>query len=285
MKKVLAIALAVIMALGMFSIAASAETIEFEKLPMLPEQQNGKIFFAADNYTYKYGTSPAGTIEVPVYLISDYDASCDVGFVELGCIVAIEGDTSMVSILDVQPSAELKAFAGFEDFDTGYGCSDYSFDDYQGHIAFKVDGDAILHQAKLKVATVTLQINDNFKYESGSETETAPYIFFAPYDFSNIVNGSTADAWPSYGAIFDTDTAINPDEWYIPAAEVFEEGVGNDGNLFYKYGFIAEEPEVEITWIADLVNWFTGILDQIYQVYTTIHQFFQELLPTIPALL
>lgn len=283
MKKVLAIALAVIMALSMFSIAASAATLKFEELPVFPTQEKGRIYFAADNITYEYGTSPAGTYEVPVYVVSDYDASCEVGFVELGCIIGLEGDTSMATILDVKPSAELEALPGYVNLDTGYGESDWFFDATQGHIAFKVDGDAILHQAKFKVATITLQINDNFVYEPGSSA-TAPYVIFDTYDFSNIYDNTTAEG---VGAIFDKDVIFGDEEafYYLEATEYLEKGVGNDGNLFWSFAFIAEEPEVVVTWPTDLLDWFAGILDQFFEIFTTIHNFIQDALGIVAGLL
>ena len=241
-------------------------------------------YFVAENITYEYGASPVGTVEVPIYLVSDYDAGYNVGFVELGCTIAVDGDTSMATILDIKASDELKAMDGFVDLDTAFGPTDFAFDDTQAHLAFKVDGDAILHQSKLKVAVLTLQINENFKYDAGSEDATAPYLYLDAYDFSLIWDGNSSFALG--GAIFEEGTEFGAGEGnYMDYTTELAYGSGNDGNLFFPHGFIAEEPEVEITWISDLINWFAGILDQFYQIYTEIHNFFQDLIPGLAALI
>ena len=55
MKKVLAIALAVIMTLGMFSIAASAETLTFDQLPVFPEEFARVAHFALCHFLGRSG--------------------------------------------------------------------------------------------------------------------------------------------------------------------------------------------------------------------------------------
>ena len=288
MKKVLAIVLALTMALGMFGIAASAESVTYDQIPAIPTQEKGRIYFVAGSTVYPYGESGIGTYEVPIYLVSDYDTDYEVGFVELGCTIAIEGDTSMATIIDVKPTAALEAMKGYVDIDTGYGINEdeYTFAEDQGHVAFKVDGSAILHQEKLQVATVTVELNDTYKVDLKDKNATAPYIYLMEYDFSFTGPSSVYGAgaiWAADGQEYGTWGDFNPD-----GAEPTEElqlGSASSGALFYTYGYICEGAEVVITWKTDLINWFTGILDQFYQIYTTIHNFFQDLLPSLGALL
>lgn len=289
MKKVLAIVLAMAMMFSMFAIAASAsQTITFDQIPAIPTQEKGRIYFVAGSTTFPYGESGIGTYEIPIYLVSDYDTDYEVGFVELGCTIGLEGDTSMASIVDVKPTAALEAMNGYVDIDTGYGVNEgeYTFADDQGHVAFKVDGSAILHQEKLQVATVTVELNDSYKFIAGEEGFVDPYLILLEYDF--VWTGPSS--FGGYGAIWAADgqeygTWGNYNAAGADPTEMLEIGSGNEGALFFTNGYICEGEEVVITWKTDLINWFTGILEQFYQIYTTIHNFFQDLLPSLGALL
>ena len=282
MKKVLAIALALVMALGMFGIAASAEERTYADLPVFPAQEEGRIQFALDSITFDNGASPAGTYSLPLYIVSNYPTDFEVGYVELGCNIMVSGDIDSVKITDIQIDPAIEAMAGYTAIDNGYGESLYVLDPEWAHIAFKVDGAAILNQAKLKVATVTVEIADTYAFESSEEgTFTDTCLMITPYEFMYVgyEDGYYSDLGLG-GAIFDKEAAYG--EGYEAAIEL-QEGVGNDGDLFYTYCYIAEEPATP-DWKIPLIEWFRGILDQFFQIFETIHNFIQEVIGVLEGL-
>lgn len=282
MKKVLAIALALVMALSMFGIAASAEGQTYADLPVFPAQEEGRIQFALDSITFDNGASPAGTYSLPLYIVSNYPTDFEVGYVELGCNIMVSGDIDSVKITDIQIDPAIEAMGGYAAIDNGYGESTYSIEPEWAHIAFKVNGAAILNQAKLKVATVTVEIADTYAFESSEEgTLTDTCLMITPYEFMWVMpeDGYYSDSGLG-GAIFDKDAVYGEGP---EAAIELQEGVGNDGDLFYTYCYIAEEPATP-DWKIPLIEWFRGILDQFFQIFETIHNFIQEVIGVLEGL-
>lgn len=264
MKKVLSIVLAVIMAFSALGVGSFAMTVE--DLPIFPEQTEGRIYFAADTTWIEVG---AGTYEVPVYLISDYSVDYEVGFCELGFNVSLTGDNQYATILDVKASDELMAMDGYVDIETGFGEGLYSIDPDIGYCAFKVDGSAILKQDMLTVAYVTVEVNEEFP-----GGEAAPCLFFSGYEF----DWTEEYSFCGFGGIFSIDQEVAAFE---EPATYLELAVGNDGDIFFSNGYMMEKPAKVYTWKADLVNWFEGIVDQIFAIGDEIHDFINTIIGVI----
>lgn len=277
MKKFLAIILSIMMVLGACSVASFA--FYEEDLPVIPEQKEGCIYFAAGNVYVEAGK----TYDVPVYMISDVKTDITEGFVELGFSFYLMGfDGAKVN--SVTFADGIKAFKNFYPIESHFG---WTSDDYDagetfhdpdpsiGYVAFAADVTA-LNQSKIQVATINVTIPENFEGEDSYVS-----VNFTSYDFTL---NSVGYWFEGNGGIFEgafTADDMDANEGVDPAV-VLEEGTIDGGDIFYSFGYMVEYHEPPMpSWKQKLVDWFQDTVDGILTVFETIHEYIR----TVVALL
>lgn len=168
MKKILAVVLAVVMALSVCSVMASA----FD-LPEFPTQEEGKFRIGCD-YTY---ITPGETVVIPVYIVSKYTPKTDEPYnsVTVGFSVSMGPSKENADIVSVAFADEVRRIPGFTAIEANYNGP------ATGDVAAFIftAGPEILNQAKLHVADITVKIADNFVI---NEDADVPYLYVSPYD-------------------------------------------------------------------------------------------------------
>lgn len=280
MKKVLAIVLSVIMALSVCGIAASAAV----EAPEFPTPVSGRIYFAAD-YTYVVA---GGTYEVPVYLVSDFDTTITNpdAFVELGFTCKLAGfnnpdpesSGTYGKITGIEFADAIQSIDGFKGLDCLYTATAEDCDEFHGnldngYVAFAA-GLSTLKQEKIQVATVTVKIADDFP-----GGDAAPYIVFNEYDFNFLPYGNYFDG---YGGIFTAPMSEDALEWgdAVDPDVLLEKSVDGEGNLFFSFGYLFEEPPVP-SWKDRLLDWLKKTINQFLDTFDEINGLIRGLLEQI----
>ena len=296
MKKALSIVLAVIMALSAFGVVAFAEGITVSELPTVPAAEDGKIYFAAESVV---GAKAGDTVDVPVYLVSNYTTACTNGFVELGFRFTTTGSECTVNSITL--SNAVKAINGFKEIKCFYGDpgEGYIPEDFPafytdftgwGFVCFAAGLD-ILKQDKLQVATINVTIGDKFNedYDENDLEARSDFVAIELYEYNLadnfegcwyngpavVVNGELTDE--AYYGNFGAATPES-DEWfdescYLLAADelqlVDEKG---EGQVAFVNGVImGKEPKA--TWSSKLIDWLEATIKQIYEKIDVVREF------------
>lgn len=281
MKKFLAIILSVMMVLGMCSVASFA--FYEEDLPAFPEQAEGEIIFAAENVYVEAG----GTYDVPVYLVSNYATDITDGFVELGFVFSLTGNTAEPAVVNSVEFADgIKAVKNFYPIENHYGWTQEEYDNGDtmhtnftaGYVAFAADV-SVLNQAKLQVATVNVTVPAELDSEDAYVALT-----FSGYNFSENFAGFWFEADAMNGGIFagefsaddmDANLNVDPD---VALGEATQDG----GEIFFAMGYMVKYVETPApSWIEKLIDWVQKTIEDILQVFETVHEYIRTLLPLL----
>ena len=181
MKKILAILLAALMVftLGVTAFAEGEEENTGILLPDFPTQTEGQIIFASENTHVEAG----GVYDIPVYLVSDYTSElcAEAEYILVGMNITLIGqafDANLMTITAITPSAEVQAFAGYQLFGADV------VDMYLNTFNFMVTDTSILHQEKLPLAYVTVEVSPEYTgyNEDGTEMDCQLEIGAAQWD-------------------------------------------------------------------------------------------------------
>ena len=280
MKKALSLVLAIIMAFSACGLLVSAaDGITVDELPVMPAAEEGKIFFAADN---AIGVQAGDTVDIPVYLVSNYTTAVTDGFVELGFEFACTGYNCTVN--SVSFADGIKAVNGFTALDCQFGIGDsiYFTDDDHGYVAFAAGLEA-LKQNKVQVATVNVTVGEGFNADYDEEDVEARSDFVAlelyPFSFGNV----------SYGLWFMGNGAVieGSAEELLPTcdmAEVAEEIAPVDGEgagqLIFGNGVLMGNVPKE-KWSLKLIDWFRKAFEDIFAEIDKIRAIFLTLIDAL----
>jgi len=307
MKKAFSIILAVIMvfsACGLLASAESVNAITVDKLPVMPAAEEGKIYFAAENAFVKAND----TVDIPVYLISNYNTSCTNGFVELGFRFTLTGAPCTVN--SVSWADGIKAVNGFKEFRCFYGePAEGFFPDWfdadsmamyrpgtldgWGQVVFAA-GLEVLHQEKVQVATINVTVGENFNEDYDEEDLTAESEFVAvelyEYNFADtfagcwfdgvaaVIEGELTDDVfeANYQATYDeTDF----DNLVMHATDIIPADDYSDV-LGFSYGILMGNPPHEV-WTSKLSNWLRASFEAIFAEIDKIRDIFLTIIDAI----
>lgn len=280
MKKALSLVLAIIMAFSACGLLVSAaDGITVDELPVVPEQTEGKIYFAADSKT---GVKAGDTVDIPVYLVSNYTTAVNDGFVELGFEFACTGYNCTVN--SVTFADGIKAVNGFTALDCQYGIGDslYFTDNDKGYVAFAAGLEA-LKQNKVQVATVNVTVGEGFNADYDEEDVEARSDFVAlelyPFNFGNV----------SYGLWFDGAGAVieGSAEELLPTCDMAAiaedlapvDGSGEGVLAFGNGALMGNVPKEK--WSLKLIDWFRKAFEDIFAEIDKIRAIFLTLIDAL----
>ena len=294
MKKVLAIVLAIVMAFSVCGVAVSAITVD--QLPVMPEAKEGMLYFAADNAFVRKGD----TVDIPVYLIADYNTACTNGFVELGFRFTATGAPCTVN--SVSFANDVKAVKGFKEFRCFYGDpgEDYFPDPFEtgfeplytdwdfGYVAFAAGLD-ILKAGKIQIATINLTVGDEFNKDYDETDVNADSEFIAielsDYNFGDtfvgcwfnaagaVIEGELTDDvfYGNYAAnTVDSEDYMDGDMIITDLFNLVDEK--GEGQISVSNGVLMGNPPKE-KWSNKLIDWLENSIKQIYEKIDIIRDF------------
>lgn len=304
MKKALSLVLAIIMAFSACGLMVSAADITVAELPVIPAAEEGKIAFAAGNIV---GAQAGDTVDVPVYLVSNYNTACTNGFVELGFRFTATGASCTVN--SVTLTNEVKAFKDFREIkcfygDPGEGYIPEGFEPFYtdfagwGYVCFAAGLD-ILKQDKLQIATINVTIGDTFNedYDENDVEARSEFVAIELYEYNLadnfegcwyngpvvVVNGELTDDvyYGNYGAATPESDPWFDDAYYLLAADeltlVDETGAGQ---VSFGNGIVmGKEPKEK--WSLKLIDWFRKAFEDIFAEIDKIRAIFLTLIDAL----